>query len=324
MFERFSGGARRTVVLAQEEARALDHNYIGTEHILLGLLREHDGVAAQALSRLGITVGDVRGDVIRIIGKGAKAPSGHVPFTPRAKKVLELSLREALQLGHNYIGTEHILLGLIREGEGVAAQVLVARGADLEVVRAIVLHRVGRGGEGPTRSRPEHTPGAEEALSAAGDIAAGGPVGSQHLLEALARSEEGLAGKVLASLGVDADAIAARIDELGVDGTSDVTPDVAAAQQMEVRVDGDEVHVVLRDEVSLDLVRAMSEPFGGPIRGDDPAAGSLVVLRRAIVAALEDLRRQLAPPPAEEGTEPGRARLVSRAVQSRFARRRPR
>ena len=139
MFERFTDRARRVVVLAQEEARMLNHNYIGTEHILLGLIHEGEGVAAKALEALGISLEAVRSQVEEIIGQGQQAPSGHIPFTPRAKKVLELSLREALQLGHNYIGTEHILLGLIREGEGVAAQVLVKLGADLNRVRQQVI-----------------------------------------------------------------------------------------------------------------------------------------------------------------------------------------
>ena len=139
MFERFTDRARQVVVLAQEEARMLNHNYIGTEHILLGLIHEGEGVAAKALESLGISLEAVRQQVEEIIGQGQQAPSGHIPFTPRAKKVLELSLREALQLGHNYIGTEHILLGLIREGEGVAAQVLVRLGADLNRVRQQVI-----------------------------------------------------------------------------------------------------------------------------------------------------------------------------------------
>jgi len=139
VFERFTDRARRVVVLAQEEARMLNHNYIGTEHILLGLIHEGEGVAAKALESLGISLDGVRQQVEEIIGQGQAPPPGHIPFTPRAKKVLELSLREALQLGHNYIGTEHILLGLIREGEGVAAQVLVKLGADLNKVRAQVI-----------------------------------------------------------------------------------------------------------------------------------------------------------------------------------------
>ncbi len=139
MFERFTDRARRVVVLAQEEAKGLNHNYIGTEHILLGLIKEGDGIAAKALAELNISIDNVREQVQEIIGQGQQAPSGHIPFTPRAKKVLELSLREALQLGHNYIGTEHILLGLIREGEGVAATVLVKLGADLTRVRQTVI-----------------------------------------------------------------------------------------------------------------------------------------------------------------------------------------
>ena len=147
MFERFTDRARRVVILAQEEARLLNHNYIGTEHILLGLIHEHEGVAAKALESLDISLESVRGQVEEIIGQGAKPPDGHIPFTPRAKRVLELSLREALQLGHNYIGTEHVLLGLIREGEGVAAQVLVKLGADLARVREQVVHLLATLGE---------------------------------------------------------------------------------------------------------------------------------------------------------------------------------
>jgi ATP-dependent Clp protease ATP-binding subunit ClpC len=150
MFERFTDRARRVVVLAQEEARMLSHDYIGTEHILLGLLGEGEGVAAKALESLGISQEAVRQQVEEITGQGRQPPSGHIPFTPRAKNVLELSLREALQLGHNYIGTEHILLGLIREGEGVAAQVLVKLGADLNRVRQQVIQLLhGYQGEEP-------------------------------------------------------------------------------------------------------------------------------------------------------------------------------
>jgi ATP-dependent Clp protease ATP-binding subunit ClpC len=148
MFERFTDRARRVVVLAQEEARLLNHSYIGTEHILLGLIHEGEGVAAKALESLSISLDAVRAQVEEIIGQGGSSPSGHIPFTPRAKKVLELSLREALQLGHNYIGTEHILLGLLREGEGVATQVLVKLGADLGKVRQQVIQLLS-GYQGP-------------------------------------------------------------------------------------------------------------------------------------------------------------------------------
>ena len=161
MFERFTDRARRVVVLAQEEARLLNHNYIGTEHILLGLIHEGEGVAAKALEQLGISLEAVRTQVEEIIGQGGSSPSGHIPFTPRAKKVLELSLREALQLGHNYIGTEHILLGLIREGEGVAAQVLVKLGADLSRVRQQVIQLLS--GYAGKEGAPAGGPGGEAA-----------------------------------------------------------------------------------------------------------------------------------------------------------------
>src|SRR2546421_4065546 len=160
MFELFTDRARRVVILAQAEARLLDHNYIGTEHLLLGLLHEGEGVGFKALDSLGIPLEDVRTQVQEIIGQGQAAPTGHIPFTPRAKKVLELSLREALQLGHNYIGTEHILLGLIREGEGVAAQVLQKLGADLNRVRQQVIQLLSgyTGGKGEGVAAGEQTP----------------------------------------------------------------------------------------------------------------------------------------------------------------------
>ena len=155
MFERFTDRARRVVVLAQEEARLLGHNYIGTEHLLLGLLRESDGVAGRTLDALGISLDAVRTRVEEIIGRSSQPlPGGQMPFTPRAKKALELSLREALNLGHNYIGTEHLLLGLIREGEGVAPQVLVGMGAELAAVRRTVVTIV-EGLEGGSAAREE-------------------------------------------------------------------------------------------------------------------------------------------------------------------------
>src|SRR6478736_3788953 len=156
MFERFTERARQVVVLAQEEARTLRHNYIGTEHILLGLLREEEGLAARVLESLDITVERVRSQVVRIVGSGEEVTSGQIPFTPRAKKVLELALREALSLGHNYIGTEHILLGLVRENEGVAARILLDFDADSDKIRNEVIRmlsgpggrRQGQGGGG--------------------------------------------------------------------------------------------------------------------------------------------------------------------------------
>ena len=173
MFERFTEKARRVVVYAQEEARMLNQNYIGTEHLLLGLIREQDGIAAKALESLNISLEDVHAQVEDLIGRGTFVPTGHIPFTPRAKKVLELSLREALQLGHNYIGTEHILLGLIREGEGVAAQVLLNLGADLEKVRSAVIQLLSGHYGKPTES---------------GDERRGGSGGGNQLLDEFGRN----------------------------------------------------------------------------------------------------------------------------------------
>jgi hypothetical protein len=178
MFERFTDRARRVVVHAQEEAVLLDHDYIGTEHLLLGLAHEGQGVAPRALESLGISLESVRREVEATVGRGKRKPTGHIPFTPRAKKVLELSLREALALSHNYIGTEHILLGLIREGEGVAAQVLAKLGADLDRVRQQVVELLAGhagGTEAPEpaeRAQGGYVPVSQEALVA---MVAGGP-----------------------------------------------------------------------------------------------------------------------------------------------------
>ncbi len=182
LFERFTDRARRVVVLAQEEARLLNHSYIGTEHILLGLIHEGEGVAAKALESLAISLEAVRAQVEEIIGQGGSSPSGHIPFTPRAKKVLELSLREALQLGHNYIGTEHILLGLLREGEGVATQVLVKLGADLGRVRQQVIQLLS-GYQGPA-GKSEQAP----ASSSGGEKGEQGEKGGSQILDQFGRN----------------------------------------------------------------------------------------------------------------------------------------
>jgi ATP-dependent Clp protease ATP-binding subunit ClpC len=189
VFERFTDRARRVVVLAQEEARLLNHNYIGTEHILLGLIHEGEGVAAKALESLGISLEAVRNQVEEIIGQGGSSPSGHIPFTPRAKKVLELSLREALQLGHNYIGTEHILLGLIREGEGVAAQVLVKLGADLSRVRQQVIQLLsGYSGPGGASGSGSSGSGKEPAGATSGQSSEQGGQSGSLVLDQFGRN----------------------------------------------------------------------------------------------------------------------------------------
>jgi ATP-dependent Clp protease ATP-binding subunit ClpC len=192
MFERFTDRARRVVVLAQEEARRLNHNYIGTEHLLLGMIREGEGVAARALTAMDISLDLTRQEVESVIGHGEQEPSGHIPFTPRSKKVLELSLRESQQLGHHYIGTEHLLLGMAREGEGVAAQILGKLGAGRERIRHHVIELL-RGGEGET--------GAEAGTSPAGI----------HAFESGERAEAGpAAGRARAPFGY----IVARLDEV--------------------------------------------------------------------------------------------------------------
>jgi len=176
VFERFTDRARRVVVLAQDEARMLNHDYIGTEHLLLGLIGEGEGVAARALESLGISLDALRQQVEQVIGRGQQAPSGHIPFTPRAKKVMELALREANDLGHSYIGTEHILLGLIREGDGVAAGVLTGLGADRPQVRQQVTQllggRAGKGapGAGSRLGKRARTRLLEDALAQIGSL----------------------------------------------------------------------------------------------------------------------------------------------------------
>jgi ATP-dependent Clp protease ATP-binding subunit ClpA len=229
MFERFTERARHVIVLAQDEARMLGHNYIGTEHILLGLLREEDGIAARMLDSLEITTEEVRAQVVHLIGQGHDEVTGQIPFTPRAKHVLELALREGLALGHDSIGTEHILLGLVRETEGVAARILNDFGADAETIQRAVVRmlsgpapalgakpdpRVGsrRSGQATSgRRRPAQagparlTRGARNVLLLAQDEARAlkhAQVGSEHILLGLLREEHGLAARLLASLGI--------------------------------------------------------------------------------------------------------------------------
>jgi ATP-dependent Clp protease ATP-binding subunit ClpA len=289
MFERFTNRARHVVVLSQEEARLLSHNYIGTEHILLGLLGEPESIAGQVLAGFGLTLDGVREDVLEKIGRGKNKPSGHIPFTPRAKKTLELSLREALSIKHNYIGTEHILLGLIREGEGVAAQILRDH-ADLLEIRAAVLNAVsatdpGEEGEGSEETnavlrwlrqrlsrhgaslpfRPDvpgaepatrGTPAVEAALQQAARLAGPLPVGSHHLLLAALEDANSAASSTLASLGVDIDQLRERLRGAKVTGTSDEEPEQAGRRQMAIEVSDEMLHVVLTDPVIVEAGKA--------------------------------------------------------------------
>jgi ATP-dependent Clp protease ATP-binding subunit ClpC len=276
MFERFTGRARRSIVLAQEEARNLQHNYIGTEHILLGLLSEGQGVGARALAQFGVTLEIVRQEVTDTIGTGQSAPSGHIPFTPRAKKVLELALREALALHHNYIGTEHILLGLIREGDGVAVQILKKHADPVRLREAVLdvlgtrypasearsrnwLRRVsaalGRPVEGETAEEGAEqpvlsaTPAADVTLTTAAQLAGGDPVGSHHLLLAALSDADSAAARVLSSLGVDLTRAKDALHNADITGTTDELPEDAGRRQMNIKVTDEIVTIVATDEI---------------------------------------------------------------------------
>jgi ATP-dependent Clp protease ATP-binding subunit ClpA len=311
MFERFTDRARRVVVLAQEEARLLNHNYIGTEHILLGLIQEADGIAAKTLFQLGISAEAVRSRVEAIIGEGGGAPSGHIPFTPRSKKVLELSLREALTLGHNYIGTEHILLGLIREGEGVGAQVLVNLGADLSRVRHAVIQQLsgfrGRppGGRVTPLMPSRETPAVAKAGVEARRLAGSSPVGSHHYLLAFLQEHDSVAAKALESMGVTAESLQERVAAIEPAGTSDETPEQAGARRVGLRVEGKLVMLEIDDpELAESLEKAMAGREVRIIKGTDPEAeeAGFQGLWSAVSRTVEDLTRRLGRIPGVRGT----------------------
>jgi ATP-dependent Clp protease ATP-binding subunit ClpA len=318
MFERFSGQARQVVVSAQEEARELDHNYIGTEHLLLGLLATSDSIASASLTALGYTHDNVRDALEAIVGRGKASPGGHIPFTPRAKKVLELSLREALQLKHNYIGTEHILLGLLREGQGMAAQILADK-HPLDRIRDEVLTRI----ESPV-ARQAHgagrTPAAHEVLTLAAELAGDTPVGSHHILEAILQQPDSAAAKVLTDAGIDLDQLAAKLDEVSTEDTADDTPTQAAARQLELSVTDETVTVVLRDPGSLELGKQIVQLNGGPLTARGPQLDLLGRLWAAVNDWLATTARALAPPP--EVSPEVAEKLFTRGLASRFRRRR--
>jgi ATP-dependent Clp protease ATP-binding subunit ClpA len=313
MFERFTNRARHAVVLAQEEARLLNHNYIGTEHILLGLLGEPESVAGKVLASFGITRDGAREEVAAKIGRGKSQQTGHIPFTPRAKKTLELSLREALQIKHNYIGTEHILLGLIREGDGVAAQILREH-ADLLEIRAAVLDAVsaanpgeaGEAGESTDETnavlrwlrqrlsrhgasvpfRPaalsiepatRGTPAVEAALAQAASLAGSMPVGSHHLLLAALADSNSAASAALASLGVDLDELCEKLRSAKVAGTTDEQPEEAGRRQMAIEVSDEMLHIVLTDpvivEAGKEALRAVNATAAAASAAGAPEAG---------------------------------------------------
>ncbi len=334
MFERFTNRARHVVVLAQEEARRLQHNYIGTEHVLLGLLGEPDGFAFRALERFGMSLEGTREEVRAIVGAGTETVSGHIPFTPRAKKILELALREALQLHHNYIGTEHILLGVIRGGDGVGVQVLKQHSADLMPIRMAVLDLVatvpteairgrrwlrrraaGQGeaaeaGEAGEAAELRTTPAADTSLSQAARLAGSQPVGSHHLLLAALGDPDTAAARALAALGVDLDQAREALRHADVTGTSDEQPEEAGRRQMLIRVTDQRLTIEATDPVIVDLGRAALHALGekasppGAIRGDLPVCASLANVWQALYESLGAIQRR-ATLPTEPPGSPG-------------------
>ncbi len=336
MFERFTVNARRVIVLAQDEAKRMQHNYIGTEHILLGLLGVPEGVAGRALAGLGLSLEGAREEVTAIIGIGSVAPTGRIPFTPRAKKILELSLREALQLHHNYIGTEHILLGLIREGEGVGAQIL-AQHAELTAIRAAVLDQLRGAGIEAGRSRRwlrrragaeadvsggpgeqsvlNATPAADATLSEAARLAGVQPVGSHHLLLAALADPDSAAARALAALGVDLGQAREALHRVDVTGTSDEPAEEAGRRQMVIRVTGERLTIEASDPVIVEAGRAALRALGdkaepsGSIAGDLAECASLSAVWQALQDSLQAIARRGGSPaeppdgPGQPGTE---------------------
>jgi ATP-dependent Clp protease ATP-binding subunit ClpA len=289
MFERFTDRARRVLVLAQDEARGLEHNFLGTEHILLGLIKEGEGVGAKALEELGTTHDRLRRRIAEVVTPGDPGTaSGAPPFTPRSKKVLELALREALELGHNYIGTEHLLLGLVREGSGVAAQVLVAEGLDLTTVRQKVIQLLlGHSAQNPTAAG-RTTPAGNLLGTRAKALAGTEAVGSHHYVLAVLEDPGSLGARILTSLGVTREAVDARIKEIGTAGPTDEVP---KDPMPPIRISlGDGMSLQIDDEVLLERLRQNVE------------AGKAEGLGEAVKGALADwLERR---PPAEEPGPP--------------------
>ena len=335
MFERFTNRARHVVVLAQEEARRQQHNYIGTEHVLLGLLGEPDGLASRVLERFGMSLDSTRDEVKAIVGTGNETVKGHIPFTPRAKKILELALREALQLHHNYIGTEHILLGVIREGEGVGAQILKQHSADLMPIRMAVLDLLSavptaatRGprwlrrrvssvagpGEAPEPGESAElrtTPAADTSLSEAARLAGSQPVGSHHLLLAALGDPDTAAARALAALGVDLDQAREALRHADVTGTSDEQPEEAGRRQMLIRVTDNKLTIEATDPVIVALggaaLHALGEKADPPdtIRGDLPVSASLANVWQALHDCLGAIQRHATLPTEPPGSPGG-------------------
>jgi ATP-dependent Clp protease ATP-binding subunit ClpA len=276
MFERFTQRARSVLVHAQDEAGALQHNFIGTEHLLLGVIATNDEVVTQALSDYDITLDDVRERVRALIGPGDEEIIDRRPFTPRAKKVLELSLREALSMGHDHIGVSHILLGIMREGDGVGAQLLLVLGVDYERTRMWVGQTMGEGEPSPGRRgrrrrarRIERfefgdrgTPAVVRTKAKAYDIAGEQPLGTHHWLLAMLDEPESMAAKALESLGVTKEAVEAKVTEIGVENTSDALPrppakpaTVTLAEGVEVRISDPDLSKLVESGQIEELLR---------------------------------------------------------------------
>jgi ATP-dependent Clp protease ATP-binding subunit ClpA len=320
MFERFTNNARQVIVLAQEEARRLDHNYIGTEHVLLGLLAQPDSIARRALDGTGITLEQARARVEATIKRGKRSPSGHIPFTPRAKKVLELALREALHLGHNYIGTEHILLGLIREGEGLGAVVLENLGVDVQALRQQVIDMVPPGegsegrrlrrwlrlrGAGPSESPAEDvrtTTAADATLDQARRLAGDAAIGSHHLLLATLDDPASAAAKALGTLGIDLDQAREALRRVDVAGTTDELPEDAGRRRLVLRLTDTGVALETADPALVDRTRTAFEALGvsasGELPGDHPDAVAFAEVWEAWRLALDDLTARARRPKA--------------------------
>ena len=322
MFERFTDRAREVVVTAQREARQLNHNYIGTEHLLLGLLGEPRSLAHRALVHAGVSTDRARQEIIDIVGMGkGKTPGGHIPFTPRAKKVLELSLREALNFGHNYIGTEHILLGLVREGDGVAATVLHNQGVDLKALRDAVVALLPPGEPAEARlmrrwlrrrgapsapDEPRTTTATDASLDEARRLAGNAAVGSHHLLLATLSDPTSAAAKALGNLGIDLERAREALRDVDVTGTTDELPEEAGRRQLLMTLTDRGLTLETTDPTLLAQARAALDALGpgegepATLRGDHPRATGFADVWQAWSLALQQITNLSTPdePPA--------------------------
>jgi hypothetical protein len=274
------------------------------------------------LHDLGYTKDTARTDLTAMVPPGTEEQHGHIPFAPDARKILESAGHEAQQLQHNHIGTEHLLLALVRESERVGARALAQRITPISKIRAALLGAVEGSRNGRTTPWPTGTPATEDTVLAASALAGGAPLGSHHLLEAMLRTENSMAARVLRELGVDPAAVAAKIDELDPETTTDATPEETAARKMEIRLVDDEVHVVLRDPATVAIATKITELSEGPIRGVGPVAGMFVPLWRSTNRLLARIQRLLEPQTDQEGESAGSgvARVVRTVLAPRLGR----